>query len=150
MRVTILGQGLNLAKIILIFSLLITQNYVVLYIKLKHKKYPTLYISLQPPHALTLILFFSSLWVPSSMPLSSLFYIWPSSSLASFLPALMLSLSPSSAAIALMLSLSPLGTTIMVCLLAMSLSSIFIPNHPSSSSFLAFVSYIPNTETQTS
>ena len=42
---------------------------------------------------LIVILLFSSLWVPSSMPLSSLFYTWPSSSLASFLARLTHSLS---------------------------------------------------------
>ena len=87
---TILGPGSNLAKIILIFFLLITQNYVILYINLKHKKtlLSTFHFS-----RLIVILLFSSLWVPSSMPLSSLFYTWPSSSLASFLATLTLSLS---------------------------------------------------------
>ena len=55
-----LGPSSNLAKNILIFSLLITQNYVILYINLKQKKTknkkkknPTLYISLQLPQCLT-------------------------------------------------------------------------------------------------
>ena len=80
--------------------------------------------------ALTLILFFSSLWVPClSLPSSS-----PPLSLALFLPALTLSL-----------SLIQVLPAIMVCLLA-SLSSIFIldfvsliPNHPSSSFLLLFL-----------
>ena len=86
---TILGPGSNLAKIILIFFLLITQNYVILYINLKQKKPYSLHFTL-----VASLSFFYFLFSEFHLPcLSSLFYTWPSSSLASFLATLTHSLS---------------------------------------------------------
>ena len=97
----------------------------------------------------------------SSMPLYSLFIT--SLFITSIVPSFVSSSTNALPLLQLLLrffrhrhTLSPSGTAIMVCLLAMSLSSIFlfdfvslIPNHPSSSSsFLVFVSHIPNTETR--